>query len=128
MQLGHVTSLFSIIVVSLIGGLTGSYEAIIIGRFFTGLNVGISYNLPSLMVSETSAPGKLGFWQSVVGSAVASGFLIAATLGHPKVLGTMALWPLSVALAGVPAIMYLISSIWLPESPFYLIRNGMQDE
>ncbi|XP_078483271.1 solute carrier family 2, facilitated glucose transporter member 5-like isoform X4 [Ciona intestinalis] len=128
MQMGHVVSLLSILVMALITGLTGSYEVLIIGRFLAGLSVGISYNLPSLMVAETSAPAKSGFWQSTVGSSDIFGLLLGAVVGHPRVLGTATLWPVGISLAGVPAIVYLIGSIWLPESPFYLIRMKRQDE
>uniref|UniRef100_F6UQF7 Major facilitator superfamily (MFS) profile domain-containing protein n=2 Tax=Ciona intestinalis TaxID=7719 RepID=F6UQF7_CIOIN len=128
MQLGHVVCLLSILVMALITGLTGSYEVLIIGRFLAGSVAGISYYVPSLMIAETSAPAKFGFWQSVVGSSIAFGILAAAILGHPQVLGTATLWPVGIALTGVPSIIYLIGSIWLPESPFYLIRMMRQDE
>nr|XP_002131186.1 solute carrier family 2, facilitated glucose transporter member 1 [Ciona intestinalis] len=128
MQIGHAVSLLSILIMALITGLTGSYEVLIVGRFFAGITVGVSYNLPSLMVAETSAPAKFGFWQSVVGSAVTFGILVAAVFGHPKLLGTATLWPVGISLAGVPSIIYLIGSIWLPESPFYLLRMKREDE
>uniref|UniRef100_F6UQG4 Major facilitator superfamily (MFS) profile domain-containing protein n=1 Tax=Ciona intestinalis TaxID=7719 RepID=F6UQG4_CIOIN len=128
MQMGHVVSLLSILVMALITGLTGSYEVLIIGRFLAGLSVGISYNLPSLMVAETSAPAKSGFWQSTVGSCDIFGLLLGAVIGHPRVFGTATLWPVGISLAGVPAVIYLVASIWLPESPFYLIRMKRQDE
>uniref|UniRef100_F6UQH1 Major facilitator superfamily (MFS) profile domain-containing protein n=2 Tax=Ciona intestinalis TaxID=7719 RepID=F6UQH1_CIOIN len=128
MQMGHVVSLLSILVMALITGLTGSYEVLIIGRFLTGIGAGVSYNLSSLIVAELSAPAKSAFWQSVVGAFNLLGLLLGAVMGHPRLLGTATLWPVGVSVIGISAVVYLITSIWLPESPFYLIRMKRQDE
>ncbi|XP_078483270.1 solute carrier family 2, facilitated glucose transporter member 1-like isoform X3 [Ciona intestinalis] len=128
MQMAHVVSLISILIMALITGLTGSYEVLIIGRFLSGIGAGVSYNLSSLIVAELSAPAKSAFWQSVVGAFNLLGLLLGAVMGHPRLLGTATLWPVGISVIGISAVIYLIGSIWLPESPFYLIRMKRQDE
>jgi len=44
MQLGHFTNLLSVLVLSVVGSLTWSYEAMIIGRFLLGIPLGVYYS------------------------------------------------------------------------------------
>nr|XP_009861301.1 solute carrier family 2, facilitated glucose transporter member 5 isoform X1 [Ciona intestinalis] len=128
MQLSHVINITGVIVIALVAGTTWSYEALIIGRIIGGVSLGIAYNLPSLMMSEMSAKCKQNFWQGVVGAAVAFGILIGSIFSHPKVLGSLSLWTVLVSLAVIPSLIYLISSHWIPNTPFYVLRTYGKDE
>jgi len=44
LQLSQIVNIFSAVVLSLVGCLTWSYEAMIVGRFLTGISAGISYS------------------------------------------------------------------------------------
>nr|XP_026694154.1 solute carrier family 2, facilitated glucose transporter member 5-like isoform X1 [Ciona intestinalis] len=128
MQLSHVINIIGVIVIALVAGTTWSYEALIIGRIIAGIPLGVAYNLPILMMAELSAKCKQNFWQSVVGLSVAFGILIGSIFSHPKILGSLSLWTVLVSLAVIPSLIYLISSHWIPNTPFYVLRTYGKDE
>ncbi|XP_076820378.1 solute carrier family 2, facilitated glucose transporter member 5-like isoform X2 [Clavelina lepadiformis] len=127
-QIAHVINLIAIVVSSLIGGVTQSYEAFIAGRLIAGIPCGITFNLAPMLVAELSARRKRGFWESTIGVSISFGFLIAAILAHPKVLGSLTLWPVLIGLGVLPSFIYLIASINIPETPYYLLRHGRKEE
>lgn len=45
-----------------------------------------------------------------------------------QILGSTYLWPVTFGLGMFPSIMYLIASIKIPESPYYYVRAGMNEE
>nr|XP_009861323.2 solute carrier family 2, facilitated glucose transporter member 5-like [Ciona intestinalis]XP_018670992.1 solute carrier family 2, facilitated glucose transporter member 5-like [Ciona intestinalis] len=128
MQLSHVINITGVIVIALVAGTTWSYEALIIGRIIGGISLGMAYNLPCLMVSEMSANYKQNFWQSVIGLSSAFGILLGSIFSHPKILGSLSLWTVLVSLAVIPSLIYLISSHWIPNTPFYVLRTYGKDE
>jgi len=44
MQLGNFTNVLSVLILSVVGSLTWSYEAMIIGRFLMGIPLGLYYS------------------------------------------------------------------------------------
>ena len=55
--------------------------------------------------------------------AVTTGIFLSNVLGLDVILGTSQLWPLLLALGGLPAIVQIILLPFVPESPRYLIIN-----
>ncbi|XP_078491662.1 solute carrier family 2, facilitated glucose transporter member 3-like isoform X1 [Ciona intestinalis] len=128
MQLTHIIHIIGVLVISVCGGFTWSFGAIFVGRLITGISLGMSYNLPTLVVAELSSRGSQGFWESLVGVSGLFGLFAAVVFGNPKVMGNMELWPYLVGLSIIPSIIYLISSVWIPNTPFYLVRQGKHEE
>nr|XP_026691308.1 solute carrier family 2, facilitated glucose transporter member 7-like [Ciona intestinalis] len=128
MQLAHVINILSVILIAGVGKITESYEVFIVGRFVGGICFGLSFNLPSLMVSETSIKQKQNFWQSIISVSSCCGILFAVIIGHDKILGSLTLWPVAFSIGALPSIVYLITSLHLPNTPYDVLhRLGKQE-
>uniref|UniRef100_H2ZI90 Major facilitator superfamily (MFS) profile domain-containing protein n=1 Tax=Ciona savignyi TaxID=51511 RepID=H2ZI90_CIOSA len=80
------------------------------------------------MATEMSCPNQQLFWQSSIGIGISAGIFLVPIIGHPKALGNETLWPVLVGVSGLPSALYLISSWWIPESPYYLLRKGKVED
>jgi len=45
-----------------------------------------------------------------------------------QILGSLQLWPALVSLLAVPSIAYLAFSVWIPETPYYLLKKGHREK
>ncbi|KAM8797519.1 solute carrier family 2, facilitated glucose transporter member 11 [Eudromia elegans] len=126
--LGRKTSLLLnnvfVIIAAVLSGFSRvakSFEMIILGRFFTGLNAGISMNIQPMYLAE-SAPKKLrGAVALTSASFTALGLVLGQIVGLRELLGEENSWPLLLASNAVPALIQLMALPWLPESPRYLL-------
>ncbi|XP_032899533.1 solute carrier family 2, facilitated glucose transporter member 11-like isoform X2 [Amblyraja radiata] len=98
-----------------------SFEMIVIGRFFSGINSGVGFNINPMYLSE-SAPSKIrGMVALSFAPFTAAGLVVGQTIGLREVLGNDELWPLLLATCAVPAFIQLALLPWCPESPRYLL-------
>lgn len=117
-----------------IQGVAPSVAILIIARIFGGLGIGMASMLSVTYISET-APTKLrGRLSSVYQLANAVGivsvyFINSMILsGHTPDWGNTIGWRIILALAAVPALIYFLILIPLPESPRWLVYNGKSEK
>ncbi|CAK8672605.1 unnamed protein product [Clavelina lepadiformis] len=127
-QLCHVMNLIAVAITALIGGLTWSYESFMMGRLLAGLASGLAYVTIPVTLAETSARKTQAFWQSMFGVSVALSAVVAVSLSHPKVLGSLYRWPIAISMISIPSVAYLVASVRISETPYYLTRNGHKEE
>ncbi|XP_014799459.1 PREDICTED: solute carrier family 2, facilitated glucose transporter member 11 [Calidris pugnax] len=98
-----------------------SFEMIMLSRFFTGVNAGVSMNIQPMYLAE-SAPKKLrGAVALTSASFTALGLVLGQVVGLRELLGGEESWPFLLASNAVPALIQLTALPWLPESPRYLL-------
>lgn len=99
-------------------GYSWNIEMILIGRFITGLCVGLMGPACSVYISEMSDPKYRGFLLAGVSLAIAAGLLIA------HLLGTFIAWQLvAYASTSIPMVC-IIMLLLVPESPAWLMNHG----
>ncbi|XP_025971816.2 solute carrier family 2, facilitated glucose transporter member 11-like isoform X1 [Dromaius novaehollandiae] len=127
-MLGRKTSLLLnnvfVIIAAVLSGfsrMAKSFEMIMLSRFFTGLNAGVSMNIQPMYLAE-SAPKKLrGVVALTSASFTALGLVLGQVVGLRELLGEENSWPLLLASNLVPALIQLMALPWFPESPRYLL-------
>ncbi|XP_026465694.1 facilitated trehalose transporter Tret1-2 homolog [Ctenocephalides felis] len=98
--------------------MSSSIAPLLIGRFLTGLCVGLLGPPCSVYIGETSGPRYRGFLLAAVSLAIALGILLA------HIMGTFLHWRLTAAICSAfPFVCYLMMSI-APESPSWLVSHG----
>lgn len=100
--------------------------ALIVGRVFVGLGVGMASMTCPLYISETSPTNIRGALVSLNSFLITGGQFLSylVNLGFTKVPGT---WRWMLGIAGVPALLQFILMLLLPESPRWLYRKGKEE-
>ncbi|XP_027368650.1 inositol transporter 4 [Abrus precatorius] len=100
---------------------------IIIGRVFVGVGVGMASMTAPLYISEASPHSIRGAIVCINSLLVTSGQFVAylINLAFTKAPGT---WRWMLGVAGVPAAVQFLLMLFLPESPRWLYRQGMEEE
>ncbi|KAK9714365.1 hypothetical protein RND81_06G088700 [Saponaria officinalis] len=101
--------------------------ALIVGRVFVGLGVGMASMTCPLYISETSPTNIRGALVSTNGFLITGGQFLSylVNLAFTKVPGT---WRWMLGIAGVPALLQFTLMLLLPESPRWLYRKGKEEE
>ncbi|CAK8677834.1 unnamed protein product [Clavelina lepadiformis] len=94
-----------------------SFETLMIGRFLLGIVGAIGTGITPMYISEISASHIRGIIGSLCTVSVVFGNLIGNVLGLKQVLGTSADWPYLLAITGIPSVIFIMYSPWLPTSP-----------
>jgi MFS family permease len=89
-----------------------------VGRFLTGLCVGMVGPVSPVFIAETSGPAYRGVLLATVSLAVATGILVA------NLLGTFLHWQLAAAISAVFPLVCYVGVFWVPESPTWLAAKG----
>ncbi|XP_043227935.1 solute carrier family 2, facilitated glucose transporter member 1-like isoform X3 [Amphibalanus amphitrite] len=120
-----INNLFAIIggILQGFSPLAGSYEMLIVGRFFCGVNCGLNAGLAPMYLTEISPIHLRGAIGSLYQLLVTISILISQVLGMRNVLGTAELWPYLLALTIAPAIFQLAVLPLCPESPRFTLIN-----
>jgi MFS transporter, SP family, solute carrier family 2 (facilitated glucose transporter), member 1 len=102
-----------------------SYESLIIGRFFAGIQSGLFLGIIPLYLSEIPSKKLRGITGCLNQLLLATGILVSNVLGIPQTLGTDKLWPYLVGLTFVPMIIHLVFLPFCSETPkfLYIYRN-----
>jgi MFS transporter, SP family, sugar:H+ symporter len=125
------------IVSALITGAAGSAVVFALARFFAGLAVGAASVLSPAYISEVTPArlrGRLSSIQQIMiivglAGAATSNMLIQKTAGSSvaDIMG-FAAWRWMFWAQAVPAVLFLLSLFFIPESPRYLVLKGRLDE
>ncbi|XP_022238794.1 solute carrier family 2, facilitated glucose transporter member 1-like isoform X1 [Limulus polyphemus] len=98
-----------------------SYEMLIIGRFFIGLNSGLNAGLVPMYLIEVSPTYLRGAVGTIYQLVITITILISQIVGLPQVLGTEEHWPYVFGMTLIPAIFMLATMPLCPESPRYIL-------
>lgn len=91
---------------------------ILIGRFLTGLSVGVIGPANSVYLGEISAPKLRGLFLGAVSFAISMGILLV------HVIGTYVNWKNTALICGIFPLLSFLMMCFLPESPSWLIKRG----
>ncbi len=99
---------------------------LIIGRIIVGLGIGLSSGTVPVYISEVSPPAARGWTVSIFQLAITVGILLAYVVDYAFAASQGWRWMLGLAV--VPAAVFAIGMILLPESPRWLVKNGHREE
>ncbi|CAH0731715.1 unnamed protein product, partial [Brenthis ino] len=95
---------------------------ILLGRFFTGLCVGLIGPLGPVFISETSSPQLRGIFLAGISLAIAFGIFVA------HLIGTYVHWQWTAIVCCIFPIISVIQLSFIPESPTWLISKGQIED
>ncbi|XP_067911339.1 solute carrier family 2, facilitated glucose transporter member 11-like isoform X2 [Heterodontus francisci] len=98
-----------------------SFEMILIGRFFSGINAGVGMSINPMYLGEIAPKEIRGMVALSFAPFTAAGLVVGQIIGLREILGSEELWPVLLASCAVPALIQLITLPWCPESPRYLL-------
>ncbi|KAE9550205.1 hypothetical protein FO519_006592 [Halicephalobus sp. NKZ332] len=102
-----------------------SAEFFVLGRFVSGLGIGMFTTTQAVYLTEISPIMYRGFMGSLTGFSKSIGFVLASGIGIPQVLGTKELWHWAFLIECFPSIVILIGMFFVfYDSPVYLIKKG----
>lgn len=110
------------IIGSLILTTADSYYAMLLGRFITGMSVGLTSVVTPLYLAEIAPPHYRGRFVCVFQLMITLGILLAygINIGFAKEQQ----WRLMFLFGSMPAALQCIGLIFLPETPAWLMRHG----
>ncbi len=98
---------------------------LIVGRIIVGLGIGLSSGTVPVYISEVSPPDARGWTVSLFQLAITLGILLAYVVDY--VFSSIQGWRWMFGLAVVPAAIFALGMVFLPESPRWLARRGHHD-
>ncbi|KAK1541961.1 hypothetical protein CPAR01_05348 [Colletotrichum paranaense] len=131
------TGVFMLGVIVQISSISGGHEAILGGRFVTGMGVGSLSMIVPLYNSECAPPEVRGALVALQQLAITFGIMISFWIqdyGCNYIGGTTedtqsdAAWLVPICLQLGPAIILFVGMIWMPFSPRWLIHHGREQE
>ncbi|XP_065575624.1 solute carrier family 2, facilitated glucose transporter member 1-like [Artemia franciscana] len=106
-----------------------SYEMLIAGRVFIGINCGLNAGLAPMYLSEISPVNLRGAVGTMYQLILTISILISQILGMENIMGTETLWPYLLAFTAVAVLYQVPALMFCPESPKYiLITKGRERE
>jgi MFS transporter, SP family, galactose:H+ symporter len=103
-----------------------SLAILIAGRIIVGLGIGLSSGTVPVYISEVSPPDARGWTVSLFQLAITIGILLAYLVDY-AFAKTSEGWRWMFGLSVVPAAIFAIGMIYLPESPRWLAKRGYHD-
>jgi len=132
--------------VSAIGaGLANHFNTFVIYRIIGGIGIGLASNLSPMYIAEVSPSAVRGRFVSINQLTIAIGVLVAQivnwliSISHEMPDNATAVqileswngrvgWRWMFAACAVPAVLFFIFSLLIPESPRWLVKNGSSDK
>lgn len=106
----------------------GSWEMLIVGRLFIGINSGLNAGLAPMYLSEISPTALRGAVGTVYQLIITISILLAQILGMTNVLGNDLGWPFLFGLTVIPGVLQLATLPFCPESPKYLLLDKNDEQ
>ncbi|HXJ15959.1 MAG TPA: sugar porter family MFS transporter [Candidatus Polarisedimenticolia bacterium] len=123
---GRRTMLIATAIIFAIGAVVcavaGSPGILIGGRMIVGLGIGLSSGTVPVYISEVSPPASRGWTVSLFQLAITIGILFAYLVGYAFASNQGWRWMFGLAL--MPAAVFGLGMIFLPESPRWLVKRG----
>ena len=98
---------------------------LIIGRIIVGLGIGLSSGAVPVYISEVSPPAARGWTVSLFQLFITIGILLAYVVDYA--FAAIQGWRWMFGLAVVPAAVFALGMLFLPESPRWLARKGQRE-
>jgi MFS transporter, SP family, galactose:H+ symporter len=98
---------------------------LVVGRIIVGLGIGLSSSTVPVYISEVAPADARGWQVSLFQLAITVGILLAYLVDYAFAL--IQGWRWMFGLAIVPAAIFGLGMIFLPESPRWLVRNGHRE-
>jgi sugar porter (SP) family MFS transporter len=95
------------------------------GRVIVGVGIGLSSGTVPVYISEVSPPDARGWTVSLFQLAITFGILLAYLVDYA--FANMHGWRWMFGLAVIPAAVFALGMLYLPESPRWLVRRGRRD-
>ncbi|KAL3498772.1 hypothetical protein ACH5RR_041504 [Cinchona calisaya] len=112
---------------AIINGLARNVAMLIIGRMFLGFGIGFANQSVPVYLSEMAPFRYRGALNIVFQLSITIGIL-AANLVNYAVQHHKNGWRVSLGCAAVPGLIFMIGSVFLPDTPNSLIERGKRDE
>uniref|UniRef100_A0A131YBU4 Solute carrier family 2 facilitated glucose transporter member 12 n=1 Tax=Rhipicephalus appendiculatus TaxID=34631 RepID=A0A131YBU4_RHIAP len=97
------------------------------GRFITGFAVSLSTTAQCTYIAEISPAVHRGLLMSLNEVGITVGFLMAYTVNYSFISYENG-WQLMFAVATCPALLEMLGTLFLPQSPHFLVLKGRHDE
>ncbi|CAN8004803.1 unnamed protein product, partial [Ixodes pacificus] len=107
--------------------LSPNLAVLVCGRLFTGMAVSLSTTAECTYIAEISPPAQRGLLVSLNEVAITIGFLLAYTVNYAFISRQNG-WQFMFAVATCPALLQLVGTMFLPQSPHYLMLKGRNDK
>jgi sugar porter (SP) family MFS transporter len=99
-----------------------------LARLLGGVAIGIASTLSPLYIAEISPAGRRGLLVSLNQLAIVSGILLSYSVNYLLTDTGPANWRWMFASAAVPSIGFLLTLLFIPESPRWLMQRGREQE
>merc|ERR1711981_1401755 len=106
----------------------GSYEMLIAGRFFIGVNAGINAGISPMYLTEISPVALRGAVGTVYQLIITISILLSQVIGMEGILGNDAGWSILFGLTVVPGLFQVVTLPFCPESPKFLLLDKDDEE
>ena len=124
---GLMQAAFVFAVSSLVIAFSGNLTFFITLRFIAGIGVGMASMLCPMYIAEISPANVRGRNVAINQLTVVIGILITNLTNYLLADSGSEAWRWMFGLGTVPAVIFLLGVLWLPESPRWLVKSG-QDE
>lgn len=108
--------------------LSGSLAMFVAMRFAAGIGVGMASMLSPMYIAEVSPAEMRGRNVSINQLTIVFGILITNVVNYMLADTGPDAWRWMFGLGAVPAALFLIGVMWLPESPRWLIKDGQVEK
>ena len=99
-----------------------------VARLLGGVAIGIASTLSPLYIAEISPAHKRGFLVSLNQFAIVSGILLSYCVNYLLTGAGPTNWRWMFASAAVPSVFFLLTLLFIPESPRWLVQKGREAE
>ncbi|XP_025198655.1 facilitated trehalose transporter Tret1-like isoform X2 [Melanaphis sacchari] len=96
--------------------------ALYTARLLAGMGKGMSYTVVPVYLGEIASPAIRGALGSVFCFQLHFGFLVEA------IVGPLVSYRALNAMSAVVPVLFFVTVVWLPESPYYLLKRGRRPE
>src|SRR5262249_43949604 len=111
---------------ALLSGFAPSVPLLVAARVIVGLGIGLSSATVTIYISEVSPAEARGWLVSLFQLAVTVGILLAYVVAYAGAAD--AAWRMMLGLAVVPAVVFGLAMMFLPESPRWLAKRNRLEE
>jgi MFS transporter, SP family, xylose:H+ symportor len=123
---GLILAAFIFLVSSIAMAFSNSRGLFITARFAAGIGVGMASMLSPLYIAEIAPANIRGRMVSINQLTIVIGILVTNLVNYSLRNEGPEAWRWMVGLGAIPSGIFLLGVCWLPESPRWLVKNGLE--